>query len=175
MNKAEHCQNALGFTLNEVAHIIDVTPADLKTHATGLKKLTFADGYMLDILYKYCRWAASDLKEYYTSEAKLAKQNLIKELLQQNEEQQKSLLKKISNKLFTCNQELIRSSLLENISDSSQTFESSFSIKLKAVLNKKTKPDFEKQLYQNQIKLKMLKYERRVLEQDLQRLIDTER
>lgn len=175
MNKAEHCQNTLGFTLNEIAHIVEVTPADLKTHVTGIKKLPFEDVYTLDLLYRYTKWAASGVKEYYIPEAKLAKEKAIKELLRENEGQQKTLLKKISTKLRTYNQELVRASLLDSITDSSQTYENSFSTKLKGVLNKKTKPIFEKELYQNQIQLKMLKYERRVLEQDLQRLIDTEK
>lgn len=172
MKKVEYVQNALGFTQNEVLKIVDIQPDELKMHEMELEKIPWEKVIILESLVTYSKLAASKSQDLYKPGSNAAKHKSIAAQLVHNEAQQKTVVTKISDRKSSYNQQLNRWSLLEYLAIDKRLANLPWAKALKSVLGKKSMPGFDNELYQNEIKLKLLKYERKLLEQELQLLLE---
>jgi DNA-binding XRE family transcriptional regulator len=170
MNRVNYLRDALGLTQEQLATALDITTDALSMHESGLKKLSFESYRILEILYLLSKYAAENRAAFYSTTSQDAKQKCIKALLEENEAQQKVLIPQLSLAKNQENQQLTRQSLLVKLTPSDK--QDDFWKNLSTILANSSQFKFEKEHYNNQLKLRMLKYERRVLEQDLQKVID---
>jgi len=171
IDKIVYLQNTLGLTHDQVANILKVSAAELKRHVNGTKRLEADDFETLNWCYRYLKFAVMHNREREIPESDALQQSCIAELLSQNEQQQNQLADQIRMQQLTEKQKITRASLLK-IFNEPHCPSGSWPQRFAEILDKMPKPAFEKELYQNQIKLKALKHERTLLERDLRHLIE---
>lgn len=170
MTKTAYLRNVLGITHKEEAHILNVSPNALSNHESEFKRLLLEAGYLLDLVYKYSKLANEDREDFHTLPKQNTKQKNILKILKDNERQQKVLFVTIALEERSQNQKLTKQALLTLINGVYNS-DSDYCTKLKSIVANVPKPQFEKELYHNHLRLKTLKYEERLLEKELQQWI----
>ncbi|WP_162127951.1 hypothetical protein [Flavobacterium phycosphaerae] len=172
MNKTIYLQQALGLSSKDLSLLIGVTVTDLEMAGQGKEKLPLDKKCSLELLVSLSALATKKVVPPSLPESPAGRHQQIMEAVVQNERQQNKLVPLIQAEERRQKQQSTREGLLTFLANIKSNSEDNWIEVLNELFEQTPLPQPNSDaLYSNRLKLKVLKYERRLLEQELQTVL----